>query len=486
MRSVPLTLRLAAGFLAAVCVLATAAPAQADEKAGPAAPSAPVTSYGGADPAIIPEIRGAVALSANPAGTGLAAVDAAGRVAVGGATSWLGDASGMQLRSPIVDIAFTPDGDGYWLVAADGGVFTFGSAPYMGSIPEVLPPGVMPDRPIAAMSPTTTGDGYWLFASDGGVFAFGDAQFHGSVPQVLGPGRRAKSPVVGAITAADGGGYLLAGSDGGVFAFGTAQFHGSAAPEGRNDIIAILTAPDGYRLVMGDGLVRSYGAAHFGGYSGRPVAAAASHGSSYWLLEATLGAAEPGQSGPQVMVLQQRLNSLGYWAGTPDGSYGHVTSQAVMAFQKWAGLERTGIADQATVDALEVAERPTPASTEGDMVEIDLARQLIFFVRDGAVRWTLNTSTGSEIPYEYGGRWYGARTPTGTYSVYFERPNGWRISHLGALWRPKYFNGGIAIHGSGFIPGWPDSHGCARVSLPAMDFIYEANLAPVGTTVWVY
>ena len=123
---------------------------------------------------------------------------------------------------------------------------------------------------------------------------------------------------------------------------------------------------------------------------------------------------------------------------------------------------------------------------EGDMVEIDLARQLIFFVRDGAVRWTLNTSTGSEIPYEYGGRWYGARTPTGTYSVYFERPNGWRISHLGALWRPKYFNGGIAIHGSGFIPGWPDSHGCARVSLPAMDFIYDANLAPVGTTVWVY
>jgi hypothetical protein len=30
-------------------------------------------------------------------------------------------------------MAATPDGGGYWLTAADGGVFTFGDAPYDGS-----------------------------------------------------------------------------------------------------------------------------------------------------------------------------------------------------------------------------------------------------------------------------------------------------------------------------------------------------------------
>lgn len=472
--------------IATIAMLASLAvsPAAAEQTTDPAA--TPVLGYGGADPSIIPELDGAVAMAATADGDGLVAVASDGRVSVGGAAAWRGDAAGFDLRSPIVDVAMTPDGNGYWLVAADGGVFTFGSAPYLGSLPEVLPPGVMPDRPIAAMSPTSTGDGYWLFASDGGVFAFGTAEFSGSVPQALGPGRRAASPVVDAIASTDGGGYLLAGSDGGVFAFGTAPFHGSAAPEGRNDIIAILAAPQGYRLVMSDGLVRSYGTPHFGGSVGRPIGAAASAGAGYWLIEASLVAAEPGTSGAQVLALQQKLNSLGFWAGTPDGRYGHVTSQAVMAFQKWVGIDRTGTADQATIDMLAVAKRPTPASSEGSLIEIDIARQLIFIVRDGSARWVFNTSTGSEVPYQHDGRWYGARTPTGTYSMYFERPSGWRISHLGGLWRPKYFNGGIAIHGSRFIPGWPDSHGCARVSIPAMDFIYSADLAPIGTRVWVY
>jgi hypothetical protein len=31
------------------------------------------------------------------------------------------------------------------------------------------------------MSPTTTGLGYWLVASDGGIFSFGDATFQGSM-----------------------------------------------------------------------------------------------------------------------------------------------------------------------------------------------------------------------------------------------------------------------------------------------------------------
>ena len=72
-------------------------------------------------------------------------------------------------------MAPTPDGRGYWLVAADGGVFSSGDATFHGSTG-----GTRLNKPIVGMSATTSGGGYDLFASDGGVFNFGDATFHGS------------------------------------------------------------------------------------------------------------------------------------------------------------------------------------------------------------------------------------------------------------------------------------------------------------------
>jgi hypothetical protein len=41
---------------------------------------------------------------------------------------------GTHLNAPVVGMAATPDGKGYWLAAADGGVFSFGSAPFEGSM----------------------------------------------------------------------------------------------------------------------------------------------------------------------------------------------------------------------------------------------------------------------------------------------------------------------------------------------------------------
>ena len=48
------------------------------------------------------------------------------------------------------------------------------------------------------------------------------------------------------------------------------------------------------------------------------------------------------------------------------------------------------------------------------------------------------------------------------------------------------FSGGIAVHGSNHIPDYPASHGCVRVSVPAMDWIWEQNLMPLDTPVWVH
>jgi ribosomal protein L24E len=79
-------------------------------------------------------------------------------------------------------MAATPDGHGYWLVASDGGIFTFGDAGFYGS------EGGKPlNAPVDGMEATQSGRGYWLVASDGGVFTFGSAGFAGADPRPPSP-----------------------------------------------------------------------------------------------------------------------------------------------------------------------------------------------------------------------------------------------------------------------------------------------------------
>lgn len=181
-----------------------------------------------------------------------------------------------------------------------------------------------------------------------------------------------------------------------------------------------------------------------------------------------------GSSGPAVQALQERLTALGFWLGTPDGTYGRTTQQAVMAFQKANGLHRDGSAGPATQAALATAARPTPRSA-ADGIEIDLGRQLLMIVEGGQVTWTINTSTGKAS----------TPTPPGDFTVR-RQIDGIRHAELGDLYRPKYFNGGVAVHGSPSIPGYAASHGCARVSNAAMDFLWASGKLEVGTPVRVH
>ena len=96
-------------------------------------------------------------------------------------------------------MAATPDGAGYWLVASDGGIFSFGDAQYYGSTGSISL-----NRPVVGMAATTDGKGYWLVASDGGIFSFGDAGFFGS-----GGGTQLVAPAVGMAAAPNGAGYWL-------------------------------------------------------------------------------------------------------------------------------------------------------------------------------------------------------------------------------------------------------------------------------------
>jgi hypothetical protein len=193
-----------------------------------------------------------------------------------------------------------------------------------------------------------------------------------------------------------------------------------------------------------------------------------------------------GASGPAVLAVQRRLTDLGYWLGTPDGTYGDLTAQAVTALQKVAGLGRDGVLGPRTRAALDQGVRPSAHSGSGHVVEVDLRHQVLLVVDGGRVSRILNTSTGSNAWYTRpdGSRGH-AVTPPGKFRV-FRSVNGWDTSPLGHLYRPRYFNGGIAVHGYPSVPAFPASHGCVRVSLAAMDMIWSQSLLADQAAVWVY
>jgi hypothetical protein len=129
-------------------------------------------------------------------------------------------------------MAATSDGAGYWLVAADGGVFSFGDAPFLGGLA-----GARLNAPITGMAATPDGAGYWLAGGDGGVFSFGRAPFLGGVS-----GQPLKGRVVGVTSTWDGAGYWLVAADGGVFSFGDAGSYGSLGGATLNSPVVGMTS----------------------------------------------------------------------------------------------------------------------------------------------------------------------------------------------------------------------------------------------------
>ena len=191
-----------------------------------------------------------------------------------------------------------------------------------------------------------------------------------------------------------------------------------------------------------------------------------------------------GDRGPKVLALQERLSDLGYWLGEPDGHYGSLTQQAVWALQKTAGISRDGRVGPKTQRALDRGVRPT-TRLDGNGIDIDLRRQILLVVRGGQVKHVLNTSTGGGYEYERkDGSTATARTPKGSFRVYHS-VDGRDEGFLGEMWRPRYFKGGYAVHGSPSIPPHPASHGCARLSNAAMNMIWARDYMPMGSTVLV-
>jgi hypothetical protein len=280
------------------------APVAASSAPGPAAPVPPasVFLYGplenGGDGGPSALNAPVVGMAGTDHGYFLVAAD--GGVFTQGDAVFHGSLVGTPHQS-VAGIAATPSLRGYWLAGRFGTVYPFGDAVSYGS--EDATPL---NAPIVGMAATPDGRGYWLAAADGGVFAFGDAPFYGSDGAMP-----LNAPVVGMAATPDGQGYWLVASDGGVFSFGDAVFHGSTgAVPLDTPVVGMAATSDGggYWLAAGDGGVFAFGDAPFYGSATtppppHPIAAIATMGSSgAYLLATSATGPSPVPAEPQVNV----------------------------------------------------------------------------------------------------------------------------------------------------------------------------------------
>ena len=221
-----------------------------DAKSSPNLTQLGGTNFGVASPSAAP--------APTPSRSGYRLFASDGGVFSFGGAPFFGSMGGKPLNQPIVGGATAADGRSYYMVASDGGIFSFGpGAQFSGSTG-----GIHLNKPIVGMAVDPATGGYWLVAADGGVFAF-NAPFLGSMAT-----KPLNQPIVGIANAPDGNGYYLVARDGGIFAFGSsAKFQGSTGGMHLNKPIVGMTvdpATGGYWLAAADGGVFSFNAPFLG------------------------------------------------------------------------------------------------------------------------------------------------------------------------------------------------------------------------------
>jgi hypothetical protein len=209
-----------------------------------------------------------------------------------------------------------------------------------------------------------------------------------------------------------------------------------------------------------------------------------SHGVSVQVVHRDLA---DGDSGPDVRALQRRLKHLHYDVGAVSGTFGYDTLHAVTAFEKVQRLPDNGVVGATVWQRLAHPRRlhlrhPLSGVTA---VEVNLTRQVVILAKNGHVWRIIDASTAGGYYYTgSGGSTEKAVTPKGHFSVQY-KIDGWHKSPLGELYKPAFFTDtGYAIHGEGAVPPYPASHGCVRITVPAMDRYY--NDFYVGQSVWIY
>ncbi|CAN5587648.1 hypothetical protein BH10ACT1_BH10ACT1_20720 [soil metagenome] len=201
------------------------------------------------------------------------------------------------------------------------------------------------------------------------------------------------------------------------------------------------------------------------------------------------GPLQSGSKGTRTRALQQAFKDQHYDPGEIDGAFGGKVTMAVWAFQALHGLPRDGIVTP-QLEALILA-KPAQAMMRPNLgpthTEVDLTGQVMIVWRDGAPTLITHVSSGSGNAYcedtDTGKNCGDAVTPTGLYK-YQRRIDGWRDAPLGRLYKPVYFNGGIAVHGAPSVPNHPASHGCVRIPMSIAE--YFPSLVNDGDAIEVF
>jgi hypothetical protein len=176
-----------------------------------------------------------------------------------------------------------------------------------------------------------------------------------------------------------------------------------------------------------------------------------------------------------IREIQQQLIDLGFLGGPADGQLGPMTSNGILAFQKWARLRRTGTLNAVTESRLATASEPAPITRggAGKRAEILLDRQVALLIKDNQVIRTIAVSTGKLT----------TPTPPGDYRVYAKIRRWWSTPFREWLPWAVPFVGGIALHEFGDVPAYPASHGCVRQAVAVARWTY--GFAEIGMPVKV-
>ena len=190
--------------------------------------------------------------------------------------------------------------------------------------------------------------------------------------------------------------------------------------------------------------------------------------------------APPTPTGPptaSTLDVERRLAELGYLdPSEADGREDDATFNAVMAFQKWEGLDRDGdVGPQTTAalangDAADAAHEGRRAGSASRCCSTASSRSSSSTTASSAS----STSRPARPGYE---------TPTGSYRIERKYTKDWSVPY--EVWLPwaSYFVGGVAFHESPDVPPAPASHGCVRVPVGDAKWLYDR--IPVGTPVTV-
>ena len=206
-----------------------------------------IFSFGDAEfygPSSAPILNKPIVAMAGVSNTGYWEVASDGGVFAYGSAGFYGSLGASNLVAPIVGMSPTPDDKGYWLVDSRGDIYAFGDAGYLGSSGCINPVNTCggsnsftPSGPIVAMASTADGKGYWMVDAGGDIYSFGDAQYEGGEG-----GAPLIAPIFGIAPTSDGKGYWLGTNDVGnyskgelvAYPFGDATSESGALPSIRH------------------------------------------------------------------------------------------------------------------------------------------------------------------------------------------------------------------------------------------------------------